>query len=60
MKIDPAALAAEPLRVITFCLPASVIEAVDRAASKADVSCPNRSAWIRNAVIGALRKDAHV
>jgi hypothetical protein len=60
MKIDRAALVGEPLQAITFCLPASIIETVDRAASNADVSCPNRSAWLRSAVLGALRKDAHV
>lgn len=60
MKIDLTQLGSDSLKIITFAIPISALNAIDRAASRADASVPNRSAWIRSAVLTALRKEAHV
>lgn len=58
MNFDPDTLAAEPMRLICFNAPQSVCRAIDVAAAKLDPSSPNRSAFLRGAVISALQQDA--
>ncbi len=54
MKLDPAQIASEPLSVITLKMPVSVIAAIDHAAALIDLAAPNRSAFVRQAVIEKL------
>jgi hypothetical protein len=54
MKLDPTKIAVEQLATVTLKLPLSVIAAIDHAASRADMAVPNRSAFVRSAVIRAL------
>ncbi|WP_425906282.1 hypothetical protein [Nitrobacter sp. TKz-YC02] len=57
MKFDAKTLAAEPMKNITFALPESVIDRIDRLAAKQDVSCPNRSAWLRSVILSAITRE---
>ena len=58
MLFDPKALTAEPMKVVCFMAPQSICDAIDLAAAKYDASSPNRSAFLRRAVISALQQDA--
>jgi hypothetical protein len=58
MDLDPTTLAAEPMKLVCFNAPESICRAIDVAAAKLDPSAPNRSAYLRGAVISALKQDA--
>lgn len=51
-------LSSERLQIVTFAIPVSLIAEIDHVVAKIDVACPNRSAWLRGAVLRALRSDA--
>jgi hypothetical protein len=57
MKFDAKVLATEPMKTITFSLPGSIIDRIDHLAAKVDVSCPNRSAWLRSVILAAVARE---
>lgn len=57
-KFDAAALVTSPMKCVSILLPEVLISAIDKAAFDEDPSAPNRSSWIRGAVIGRLRREA--
>lgn len=57
-KFDAAALVTSPMKCVSILLPEVLISAIDKAALDDDPSAPNRSSWIRGALIGRLRREA--
>ena len=57
IKFDPAALVASPMLNISVLLPKMLLEEIDRAAVRDDPSAPNRSSWIRRALISRLKRE---
>jgi hypothetical protein len=57
-KFDPSALLTSPMKHATFLLPQILLDHVEQAAKRDDPSCPNKSSWIRGALIQRLRREA--
>jgi hypothetical protein len=57
-KLDPTELLSSPMVHATFLLPKILLDHVDEAARRDDPSCPNKSSWIRGALIQRLRREA--
>ncbi|MCK1410193.1 hypothetical protein [Bradyrhizobium sp. 76] len=57
-QFDPHELVSSPMRHVTLLLPEILINRIDQAASLDDPSAPNRSSWMRRAMISALRREA--
>ncbi|WP_065752999.1 hypothetical protein [Bradyrhizobium paxllaeri] len=57
-KFDAAALVASPMRNISVLLPEALLNEIDKAAVRDDPSAPNRSSWMRRALIGQLKREA--
>lgn len=58
MKLDPKTIASEHLTLISIRIPHSMVKAIDAAAAKMDMACPNRSHYVRNALYRSLNKEA--
>jgi metal-responsive CopG/Arc/MetJ family transcriptional regulator len=57
-KFDTTALVSSPMRNISVLLPQVLLNEIDKAAVRDDPSAPNRSSWIRRALIGGLKREA--
>jgi metal-responsive CopG/Arc/MetJ family transcriptional regulator len=57
-KFDPTELVESPMRNVSISLPQLLLNAIDKAAGRDDPSSPNRSSWIRGALIGRLKREA--
>jgi metal-responsive CopG/Arc/MetJ family transcriptional regulator len=57
-KFDATELVASPMRNISVLLPQVLLDEIDKAAVRDDPSAPNRSSWIRGALIGRLKREA--
>ena len=57
-KFDAAELLVSPMKHVTMLLPQVLIDRIDEAAQVDDPSNPNRSSWMRRALIGQLRREA--
>jgi metal-responsive CopG/Arc/MetJ family transcriptional regulator len=59
-KTDFAAadLITSPMRHMTLLVPEILVDAIDAAAVRDDPSSPNRSSFVRRAIIAALRREA--
>lgn len=57
-KFDASELIASPMRNVSILLPQVLLDAIDKAAVQDDPSSPNRSSWIRGALIGRLKREA--
>jgi metal-responsive CopG/Arc/MetJ family transcriptional regulator len=57
-KFDAAELVSSPMKNTSLLLPQILLDEIDRAAVRDDPSSPNRSSWMRRALISALRREA--
>jgi hypothetical protein len=57
-KFDPAALVTSPMICTSLLLPKVLLDEIDRAAVNDDPSSPNRSSWMRRALIDRLKREA--
>lgn len=57
-KFAAADLVTSPMKCVSILLPEVLISAIDKAAFDDDPSAPNRSSWIRGALISRLRREA--
>jgi metal-responsive CopG/Arc/MetJ family transcriptional regulator len=57
LKLDAHELVTSPMAHVTMLLPKVLLEHIDRAAQTDDPSSPNRSSWMRRAMISALRRE---
>ena len=57
-KFDAAELLVSPMKHVTMLLPQVLLDHIDEAAKRDDPSAPNRSSWIRRALIGRLKREA--
>jgi hypothetical protein len=57
-QFTPDELVSSPMVHATFLLPKVLLDFVDQAARRDDPSSPNRSSWMRRALIGQLRREA--
>ncbi|MGY2902943.1 hypothetical protein [Bradyrhizobium sp. URHC0002] len=51
-------LIASPMTHLTLLVPRILLDRIDQAAAIDDPSSPNRSSWMRRALIGQLRREA--
>lgn len=57
-KFDTSALIASPMIRTSLLLPRILLDEIDRAAGCDDPSSPNRSSWMRRALIDRLKREA--
>ncbi|WP_316182704.1 MULTISPECIES: hypothetical protein [unclassified Bradyrhizobium] len=57
-KFDAADLITSPMANISLLVPRILLEEIDKAASQDDPSAPNRSSWMRRALIDRLKREA--
>ncbi|WP_407155076.1 hypothetical protein [Bradyrhizobium sp. STM 3557] len=58
IKFDAADLVASPMENVSLVIPKLLLEQIDRAAAQDDPSSPNRSSWMRRALIDRLKREA--
>ncbi|WP_316158586.1 MULTISPECIES: hypothetical protein [unclassified Bradyrhizobium] len=51
-------LVASPMENVSLVVPKLLLEQIDRAAAQDDPSSPNRSSWMRRALIDRLKREA--
>lgn len=57
-KFDAAALVASPMICTSLLIPKILLDEIDRAAVADDPSSPNRSSWMRRALVDRLKREA--
>jgi metal-responsive CopG/Arc/MetJ family transcriptional regulator len=57
-KFDATALVTSPMINTSLLLPKVLLEEIDKAATRDDPSSPNRSSWMRRALIDPLKREA--
>lgn len=57
-RFEAHELLTSPMQHVTMLLPKILIDQIDQAAQNDDPSSPNRSSWMRRALISALRREA--
>lgn len=57
-KFDAAELVSSPMRNTSLLLPQVLLDEIDRAAVRDDPSAPNRSSWMRRALVERLKREA--
>jgi hypothetical protein len=57
-KFDASELLVSPMVHATFLLPKVLLDRIDEAAKYDDPCAPNKSSWIRGALIQRLRREA--
>ncbi|MET3307912.1 hypothetical protein [Bradyrhizobium diazoefficiens] len=57
-SFDTHELVSSPMQHVTMLLPKVLLDHIDQAAQLDDPSSPNRSSWMRRALISALRREA--
>jgi hypothetical protein len=57
-KFDPAALVTSPMKCTSLLLPQALLDEIEKAAVNDDPSSPNRSSWMRRALIDRLKREA--
>lgn len=58
IKFDAAELIQSPMVNTSVLLPRVLLDEIDKAAVRDDISAPNRSSVIRRALIGYLKREA--
>lgn len=56
-KLDANSLTRSPMRCISLLVPETLLAAIDEAAGRLDAAAPNRSCFIRGAIIQKLRRN---
>ena len=57
-KLDVSALTSSEMRCVSLLVPKLLLDEVNRAAFADDPSAPNRSSWMRRALIDRLKREA--
>lgn len=57
-SFDAGALVTSPMVNTSLLLPRVLLDEIDRAAIQDDPSSPNRSSWMRRALIDRLKREA--
>ncbi|MCS3476268.1 metal-responsive CopG/Arc/MetJ family transcriptional regulator [Bradyrhizobium elkanii] len=57
-KLDATELTKSEMQCVSLLIPKALLAAIDEAAGKLDPSAPNRSCFIRGAIIQKLRRNA--
>ena len=57
-KFTPDELVASPMVNTSLLLPRVLLDEIDKAAIQDDPSSPNRSSWMRRAMIDRLKREA--
>ena len=59
-KFDATALVTSPMVNTSLLLPRGLLDEIDRAATRDDPSSPNRSSWMRRALIDRLKEEVPI
>ena len=57
-KFSADELLTSPMTHLTLLVPQILLDRIDEAAKIDDPACPNRSSWMRRALISQLKRDA--
>lgn len=57
-SFDAGALVTSPMVCTSLLLPRVLLDEIDKAAIQDDPSAPNRSSWMRRALIDRLKREA--